>query len=227
MKNILYIAIVSVIALTACKYEEGPGVSLRAKRDRVSNEWIVSNYTFTDSSGTSSDLTANYNPTQQSIYTYFTTSAGLDSTESVEDYSYVYNINRTGAYNLGVVDGDGNSVDPRKMASYVSATGRSNNVNFSMVDPLSIFSVGSRGDWSFINKHSRLQFMADLGGANFSGIDAPSGGKLIPVIFDVVKLANDEMKLTATDDSGAKHEYTFTPISSEKYLNFKTLVDEE
>jgi hypothetical protein len=225
MKKILYIAIVLVISLTACKYEEGPGISLRSKRDRISNEWLVSNYTFTPKDSTSVDATDIYNVKGAVIYTYTTDSNGLVTDSTVEDYSYVYTINRTGAYNLGVVDGDGNSVDPRKMASYTTSAGRA---SFNTIpDPLSKFSVGSRGEWSFVDKHSRIQFQSDVAGNNFDGVDSANLGNSIPVLFDVVKLANDEVKLTNTDRNGTKHEYTLSPISEEGYLNFKHLVDAE
>lgn len=45
LKN-LSLVLVSAFAVvfTGCKYEEGPAISLRNKRDRVANEWKISGY---------------------------------------------------------------------------------------------------------------------------------------------------------------------------------------
>ena len=44
LKGILFVALAGLITFTGCKYEEGPGISLRSKRDRFANEWIVKSY---------------------------------------------------------------------------------------------------------------------------------------------------------------------------------------
>ena len=48
MRRITKISLVLFAGLSmlfsACKYEEGPGISFRAKRDRISNEWKVTGY---------------------------------------------------------------------------------------------------------------------------------------------------------------------------------------
>ena len=41
---VLTVLFLTSIALTSCKYEEGPGISLISKRDRLANEWSVVNY---------------------------------------------------------------------------------------------------------------------------------------------------------------------------------------
>ena len=45
LKN-LSLVLVSALAVvfTGCKYDEGPAISLRNKRDRVANEWKISGY---------------------------------------------------------------------------------------------------------------------------------------------------------------------------------------
>ena len=44
MKKIALTLFVFTLVLSSCKYEEGPGISLISKRDRISNEWSVINY---------------------------------------------------------------------------------------------------------------------------------------------------------------------------------------
>lgn len=220
MKKALNIALILTIALTSCKYEEGPGISLRSKRDRISNEWFVSSYIYTDANGGDFDRTADFNVENDTIYTYFTDGNSLDSNFTVESYSYVFSINRSGAYNMGVLNEDGVSVDPRKMASYVASTGRSN-VN-SIPDFSDLFNVGQQGEWSFLSKHSKVQFKTDNAGSNFSNDTASieSLGKNIPVIFEIIKLANDDLWLRSSDNDGGVHNYKLSPVNSEKYLTF-------
>lgn len=237
MKKIVYSIVALSVLLTACKYEEGPGISLRSKRDRASNEWVVDNYTYTPDGGSSEDRTAWYNVVSDTFYTYFTTTIPdqqtgndiqvLDSSFVVKDYKHVLVLNRTGAYSqevVDVVDGKAVSVDPRDMHFYVSnSSGRANSNN--LPDPLNIHQIGRRGDWSFISKHGRLQLKPDNNGSNFDA-DGIIAGNNVPVIYDIIMLANDNMKLMAIDETGAKHEYSLKPLSEEKYISFKNLIEE-
>jgi len=43
------LALAGMLTFAGCKYEEGPKISLRAKRDRVANEWRIEKYTYNDS----------------------------------------------------------------------------------------------------------------------------------------------------------------------------------
>jgi len=233
MKKIVYSIIAMTVLLSACKYEEGPGISLRSKRDRASNEWTVEGYTYTPDGGTAEDRKSWYNVTGDTFYTYFTDTANgvqiLDSTSQVADYKYVLITTRTASYSLDVIkttEVDGKSqtigVDPRDMQFYTASSGRSN-VN-SVPDPLSLHRIGNRGEWSFTSKHSRLQFKPDISGSNYAA-DGIKAGNNVPVIFDIVKLANDNLKLSAIDENGGKHEYDLKPISEEKLISFKALND--
>ncbi len=233
MKKIVYSIVALSVLLTACKYEEGPGISLRSKRDRAANEWVVDAYTYTPDGGSSEDRKSWYNVTNDTFYRYTTivnpsdtTQQMLDSTIVVKDYQYVLVLNRTGAYSLEVMDiiaGEAKSVDPRDMHFYVSnSTGRAN-AN-SIPDPLSIHQIGRRGDWSFLSKHGRMQLKPDNNGSNYNA-DGIIAGYHVPVIYDIVMLANDNLKLLALDALGGKHEYSLTPLSEEKYISFKPLND--
>ena len=230
MKKIVYSIVALSVMLTACKYEEGPGISLRSKRDRVANEWLVDNYSYTPDGGSATDRTDWYNVKGDTFYTYFTvqdpldeTLQVLDSSFTINDYSYVLVLERTGAYTLGLVDGDRKSVDPRNMASYVSSTGRLN--TNAIPDPMSIHQIGRNGDWSFTSKHNRLQLKPDNSGSNYdaSGILA---GNNVPVTYDIVMLSNDNLKVFAIDANKGKHEYSLKPLSDEKYISFNPLNEE-
>ena len=210
MKKIIYSVLVISIALTSCKYEEGPGISLRSKRDRVSNEWLVKEYKYTQKDSSEKDRTSFYNNVTAKPDPLRSAAFG----DSSFTFSYVLVMNRTGAYTMGIVDQDKKSVDPTKMWYYVD-----NNSN-SFVDPLGIYSIGNRGEWSFQTRHDRLQFMADNSGSNYTADDY-NQGRLVPVRFDIIMLRNDEMQLSAEDADGGKHKYTLVPMSKENYLGFK------
>lgn len=225
MKKLLYSIIALSVLLTACKYDEGPGISLRSKRDRVANEWAVDAYSYTAKGGSSVDRSGWYNIKGDTIYTYFTrpstvdtTQQVLDSTYKIYDYSYVLILTRNGNYSQEVVDGENKSLDPRLRFNFSDQNYRANQTK--SPDPLGFLVLSNNGDWSFIAKHDRIQMNHDLGGANYTEEDIKNG-RSAPVIFDIIMLRNDEMKLTAIDVYGGKHEYTFKPIRTEKYISFK------
>jgi len=222
MKNLIYSAFAVAILFTACKYEEGPGISLRSKRDRLSNEWKVDKYTYTPQGGGSAqDRSDLYNIKGDTQYTYYNTytpyqsdaakdsaangkpwgdSIGVASTFTVNDYHYLMIFNGSGAYSVEIIDKDNKGIDPRLMAKYVAEGNRSS------PDPLGITRIGRRGEWSFIAKHSRIQVSTDLGGSNYTADDIKEG-RNVPVIFDIIKLDNEELKLKAWDAYGGIHEY--------------------
>lgn len=234
MKNLIYSAFAVAILFTACKYEEGPGISLRSKRDRVANEWKVDKYTYTAKGGSATDKTDKYNIKGDTQYTFYNTytpyqsdaakdsaangnpwgdSVGVASTYVVNDYSFVMIFTRTGAYSVDIIGKDDKGIDPRLMAKYTQEGKNGYNVP----DPLSISRTGRSGEWSFVSKSSRIQVSNDLAGSNFTADDIKAG-KNVPVVYDIVELRNDEMKLKAEDADGGIHEYTLKPFNADKYL---------
>jgi len=232
MKNLIYSALAVTILFTACKYEEGPGISLRSKRDRVANEWKVDNYTYTPKGGSAQDKTDLYNVKGDTLYSYFTygvpyqSDAALDSaknnnpwgdstvkgsTYTINDYHYIMVFTRTGFYSIQVIDQNNNSVNPRHMAKYVQESDNR------APDPLNINKSGRSGEWSFIYKSSKIQVKNDLAGSNYTAEDIKAG-RSAPIVFDIVKLSNKEMKLKAEDVDGGKHEYTLKSFHEDKYL---------
>ena len=47
----LLLALTLVFGSTSCKYEEGPGISLRSKKARVDGEWFINETIYSDGSG--------------------------------------------------------------------------------------------------------------------------------------------------------------------------------
>ncbi|MFN0030991.1 MAG: hypothetical protein ACKVOR_02415 [Flavobacteriales bacterium] len=81
-KRNLAIALTCIVAigtLASCnKYEDGPGISLRSRRERVANTWQVENYKVNGSDLTS--LVADYTETFTKDYDYSYQWGSLDGT---------------------------------------------------------------------------------------------------------------------------------------------------
>lgn len=126
------IAILGSAALYSCKYDEGPGISLRAKRDRVANEWRVVNLTY----------------------------AGVDVTKKVNDsiFHSVINLSRTGKYNIVHVDRDGKTSHTGKWSEkwVKQYKGYCSNL------PLPISSMAMGGEWTFDYRHDKIQLFPEL-----------------------------------------------------------------
>lgn len=72
----LLLALTLVFGSTSCKYEEGPGISLRTKKARVAGEWIVEKTI--DEDGTETTVAESDSP----VFTYEKDGTGK--------YSYTY-----------------------------------------------------------------------------------------------------------------------------------------
>ncbi len=144
MKRFCFSAAFLAVVFSACKYEDGPGISLRAKRDRIANEWIV----------------------DQFIYD------GKDVTDSVnsrqDTFSLIFEMTRTGSYSVEWVH---YTVDPNNGMKYFGTSHAVNhnlnnsgpakwnpiNVgNYGRKLPIPFKVLGSRGYWSFDEKHERI-----------------------------------------------------------------------
>jgi Lipocalin-like domain len=77
------LATVLVLSLAACnKYEDGPGISFRSRRDRVEGDWRVGNYTYNGSDITSEYANDRYNFAKNGDLTYTYTDNGLSVSTS-------------------------------------------------------------------------------------------------------------------------------------------------
>jgi len=134
MKLIRYasFALMAGMVFTACKYEEGPGISFRSKRDRIANEWKVEKF----------------------IY------GGQDVTNTVNDtfFSTVISMYRTGFYGVNVIDKNGNTTHAKKWTGAYS--GPYNKYQISRPAPIRIMNTG--GKWSFDYRHDKIQIFPEL-----------------------------------------------------------------
>lgn len=126
------IAILASAALVSCKYDEGPGISLRSKRDRVANEWKVVNLTY----------------------------GGVDVTKRINDslFTSVLNLSRTGKYNMVHLDKDGNSSHTGKWnEKWVKEYN-----NYCKNLPIPFKDLKMNGEWSFDYRHDKIQLFPEL-----------------------------------------------------------------
>ena len=193
LKN-LSLVLVSALAIvfTGCKYEEGPGISFRNKRDRVANEWKITGYSIdgTDDAAAKGSFTA----------------AG-DSIEMV----FVMTRNYNYAMNMSYVDGYVSPSGDKLLAPSAKDTRV-------YQDILTAFSVNNQlfkklkqsGKWAFGDKYKSINF-----GANGNGdLAYPVGNDTSIVKSNIIMLKNDNLKLDF-QINGKKHVITFEPKNKE------------
>jgi hypothetical protein len=134
MKLIRYasFALLAGVVFTACKYEEGPGISLRSKRDRIANEWRVEKFVYDGQ-----DVTSTINDT------FFTT---------------IINLYRTGYYGLVIMDKFGNTSHTGNWRELHS--GIYNRYQGARPRPLN--DMNNNGKWSFDYRHDKIQIYPEL-----------------------------------------------------------------
>jgi hypothetical protein len=205
MKNIIKIsalALASSVAFIACKYEEGPRISLRSKRDRASNEWRISSLTIDGK-----DETSKVN----------------DSTKS---FAMVLNMFRTGAYSINLVKvlkdtatgaisyetthtGNNSFGDPNDMwdEKYI--------LQFwdSLPSVVKQLNGNGGGKWAFEKGHYKIVI-----NPNLSYDPEKQITQVDPIFWTIVKLSEKEMKVKGLNELGKPWEMTLKSINKEPYF---------
>jgi hypothetical protein len=125
-------ALLAGVAISSCKYEEGPGISLRSKRDRVANEWKVNQFIYDGN-----DVTASLNDT------FFST---------------IIKLYRTGFYGVTIIDKDGNTSHTGNWPSKANAIYN----HYQGARPRPITDMGNNGKWTFDYRHDKIQIYPEL-----------------------------------------------------------------
>ncbi len=183
--------VVTVLTLSSCKYEEGPGISLIAKRDRLANEWVVSNYKI---DGTDNDT-------------------ALKSMNVGDSLVSVLSIMRTGFYTFDAQYTTDYSKNNNNKVYSVTTTQTSNANHVALIESFSRnrlqTNMGSRGKWSFDDKHRHVLF-ADNGNRDLS-----QSSVLKVLDCEIIKLKNKEIKLKFKGTDNKDHVVTFVPRNKE------------
>ncbi|MBC7426849.1 MAG: hypothetical protein H7321_09970 [Bacteroidia bacterium] len=131
-KNILLLVVLIGLVLTGCKYEDGPGISFRSKRDRLANEWEIKDFKINDNDSALKEL-------------------------SNDSLMIIWSLTRTGSYNADIVYKDRSRTI---RADYSSLYKNETVLNFYSSKFHKRF--GSTGNYSFINHHNLVEFNVDL-----------------------------------------------------------------
>jgi hypothetical protein len=182
---ILTVLFLTSIALTSCKYEEGPGISLISKRDRLANEWSVVNYKINNEDN----------------------AAALNSFKSGDSVEHIFSISRSGYFSFGPQYTKAFSkANNNKIMVY-------NDNLYELFNTLNentfIKNAATQGRWSFTERHDKVVF-----GNNGNG-DLSKASDAEVLICDIVQLKNKELKISFTAKDGTKHLMTMEPRNSE------------
>lgn len=214
------LAIAGVMTFAACKYEEGPRISLRAKRDRVANEWEIVKFTV----GTNdSDVTSLFNPTFQQVFC----DRPLPMTDTVQNFEFktVLNLYRTGSYGIEMllVQRDSNNNPTYFTNQQIRAYGH---FGFAAIPGcyqsyrLALASMPApfkycipHGNWSFDKGHYKIQVKPDL-----AFVNDESGNAKNTLDWTIVKLAEKSMKLKGLDENNKPWAMELKAINKEPYF---------
>ena len=160
MKKLHY-TFFAVIFLLSCKYEEGPAVSFRSKRDRLCNTWHVTNY---ETNGTANDQILKMFSVGDSIQMSFTIMRGgryCTDVQYTQDYKEKMKLEST---------------------KYI---GESNNFKWGNSEFMQKILFG--GMWSFQDRHKNLELKPyDL--SHFDEVDAPLKADIVKLKQNELKL---------------------------------------
>ncbi len=189
IKNLLIIAGVFSMVLSACKYDEGPGISFITKRDRVANEWSVTGYKI---EGTDDAAMKN----------------SFSHGDSIE---LVFNVARGGVYgfNLQYTKSYQATTKWRKLLQSNYTTYIAENVwNYNQNSFFQL--IGSNGKWTFADNHNEVHFGANDLSHNYT--------ENKPLVCKIIMLKNKMLQLEFLANDSKKHLITFEPINKEAKL---------
>ena len=189
LKNLWIVAAAVVIGLTSC-YKESPVISFNTKRDRLANEWIVTEYQI---DGQSDDAV------KKSFYIGDSIALVLNITRNS---SYGMNMQYTKEYS----DNNGGKLINLK----------TNFTNRHYIDLMTNLSqnnvlyqnIGFGGKWTFMDKFRKVEF----GNNGMGDLSKPVDSTLF--VADIVMLKNKNLKLKYKVGDKT-HTVAFEPLNKE------------
>lgn len=200
------LAIAGTLTFAACKYEEGPRISLRNKRDRVANEWKIEEFSMGD--------------VDMKNRLEFTGDTTIDGKKYVYHFATILSFFRTGGYSLEVcqvvTDANGNEEYlTNHEVNFDKLPGGHQIVYGHMVDsfPAPFKYIRPGGKWSFDKGHYKIQVKPDL-----SFVNDETGNAKNTLDWTIVKLAQKEMKLKGLDENNNPWKMRLKAINKEPYF---------
>ena len=193
LNNLLIIAVTLTVALSAC-YEEGPKISFRAKRDRLANEWVCTDYTIDGNTSDSSKKSFYIGDSITFVFSIMRNNKYALNMAYTKEYSEK---NNNKLFNLK------SNMNSKHLMDLVANLSE-NNLLFQKID--------FGGEWSFADKFRKVSF-GHLGNRDLSYADEKQ-------IFtaDVVMLKNKNLKLSFKHND-KEHMITFEPRNPEIIKN--------
>lgn len=192
------IALASVLTFSACKYEEGPRISLRTKRDRVANEWRIEKYEYQhkDSSNVEDRTSMINNPEN--------------------GFTLILNFARTGGYSVEIVkaekDDNGNTVYRSNHLLDFNKCCYTEFVAYRESLPSHFSYLFPGGKWTFDKGHYKIQVKPELSyDANEVLIQKNT------IDWTIVKLAEKEMKVKGRDENDNEWKLHLKRINDEPF----------
>jgi len=205
VKRLIVPVIAAAVIIISCKYEDGPGISFRSKRDRIANEWIV----------------------DQFIYD------GKDVTDSVnsrqDTFSIIFEMTRTGSYSVEWVR---YTIDPNNGIKYYGTSHETNhNLNnsgpsmwhpknigdYGRKMPIPLKALGARGYWSFDKKHENIiigqerSYSTEPTNGNGNGFHANAR------FWRITKLKEKNIGFKGVDSEGKSWSMQLKNLNTEPY----------
>lgn len=205
LSKITTLGIIAATLVTACKYEEGPRISLRSKRDRVANEWKITSLT---RGANDSNIINSVNDT---------------STGANNGFKVVLSLYRTGFYSADVVrryTQDGKEMYETQQDGFNGARDNSKQWSRPQFDqfnknlPEVIARLGSNGRWTFDKGHYKIQMKPELSWVNS---DTTIITQKNTIDWTIVMLKEKKMMLQGRDSKDVIHKMTLEPINDEPY----------
>ena len=199
--RVLFAILVSALAFSSCKYEHGPGISLRTKRDRVSNEWLVSKFVYDGV-----DQTGLVNSDSNGFHTLLKFSrTGAYSVEML----LVMKDSATGGIKYLTTHTSNNSLflkpgemwDVNKKYSYI------NNL------PSPIRFLGVSGSWAFEKGHYKIGVSSEKSYESSQIITEKN-----PIFWVITMLKEKEMHVRGNDQNGKEWTMEMKSINDEDYF---------
>ncbi|MBL7812551.1 MAG: hypothetical protein JNL57_10040 [Bacteroidetes bacterium] len=209
LARITALALAGTLVFSSCKYKDGPKVSLRSKRDRVSNEWKIDKMTWMviDDQGNlvEKDVTSDVNSDTFGFSSIFTTS-------------------RTGSYSFEMMKVVKDSISGKTVyiSNHVSNNSiflnqsqnwdidKKNNYIAGLPEPLR--AIGMRGTWSFNKGHTKIQVFPEL---SYDPNEGPIVKNQIEWVITMLK--QKEMHVRGNDNQGHEFKINFKRINDEPY----------
>ncbi len=192
------LALAGMLTFAGCKYEEGPKISLRAKRDRVANEWRIEKYTYNDSDRTNQIVQ-------------------VPGGNSQTPFELVLNFYRSGSYGIEVVQKSKNAGGQdvyltNHFVDFNECCSTDYN-NYLGQLPKHIQDVMSHGTWSFDRGHTKLQVKPDL-----SYIASEVQSQKNTIDWGIVMLREKEMKIKGRDANNTEWTLHLKRVNNEPYF---------